>query len=46
MAKKVVLNFSLYGLYWIVNDELQSLQKQAIIGIGKLAIHDLAIKAL
>ena len=29
--------------YWIVHDELESLQKQAIIDLGKFALHDLAI---
>ncbi len=29
--------------YWIVHDELKSLQKQAIVDLGKFAIHDLAI---
>ena len=29
--------------FWIVHDELESLQKQAIIDLGKFALHDLAI---
>ncbi len=29
--------------YWIVHDELEFLQKQAIIDLGKVSIHDLAI---
>ncbi len=29
--------------YWIVHDELESLQKQAIIDLDKFAIHDLEI---
>ncbi len=31
------------GGYWIVIDELESLQKQAIIDLGKFALHDLEI---
>ncbi len=27
--------------YWIVHDELESLQKQAIIDLGKFAAHDI-----
>jgi hypothetical protein len=29
--------------FWIVHDELESLQKQAIIDLGKFVAHDLAI---
>ncbi len=29
--------------YWIVHDELESLQKQAILDLGKFALHDLEI---
>ncbi len=29
--------------FWIVHDELESLQKQAIIDLGKFLAHDLAI---
>ncbi len=29
--------------FWIVHDELESLQKQAIIDLGKFIAHDLAI---
>ena len=29
--------------YWIVHDELESLQKQAIIDLGKFLAHDMAI---
>ncbi len=29
--------------YWIVRDELKSVQKQAIIDLGKFALHDLEI---
>ncbi len=29
--------------FWIVHDELESLQKQAIIDLGKFLAHDIAI---
>jgi hypothetical protein len=32
--------------YWVVHDELESLQKQAIIDLGKSVAHDLAIDGL
>jgi len=32
--------------YWVVHDELESLQKQAIIDAGKFVAHDLAIVVL
>jgi hypothetical protein len=32
--------------YWIIHDELESLQKQAIIDLGKFVAHDLAIVVL
>ena len=32
--------------FWIVHDELESLQKQAIIDLGKFVAHDLAIEGV